>query len=199
MQELFPNDKIGIIKYAREGTSIDSLARGDFGCWDPDFHGKNGINQYDNFLKTVKNALSEADIDGDGKKDDIIPSGIIWMQGEGDASYTEEIADNYYQHLKTLMNLMRAAVRIDDLPVVVGKISDSGKDKSGKVWAMGELVQFAQEKFVKDDKNVAIVRSTQKYNYGNDPWHYDSAGYIDLGKNFADEVFRLIINFENKP
>ena len=58
---------------------------------------------------------------------------------------------------------------------------------------MGELVQYAQEKFVNDDKNAAIVRSTSKYNYGNDPWHYDSAGYIDLGKNFADEVFRLII------
>lgn len=63
---------------------------------------------------------------------------------------------------------------------------------------MGELVQYAQEKFVRDDKNAAIVRSTQKYNYGNDPWHYDSAGYIDLGKNFAEEVFRLIINFEKK-
>jgi len=27
----------------------------------------------------------------------------------------------------------------------------------------------------------------------NDPWNYDSAGYIDLWENFADEVFRLII------
>lgn len=192
MKELFPNDKIALIKYAREGTSIDSVARADFGCWDADFHGKNGINQYDNFLKTVKNALSETDIDGNGKRDEIIPSGILWMQGEGDASYDEEIANRYYGHLKTLMNQMRAALLTDDLPVVIGKISDSGKNEKGRVWNTGELVQYAQEKFVKNDKNAAIVRSTKKYNYGNDPWHYDSSGYIDLGKNFAEEIFKLI-------
>ncbi|WP_051289086.1 sialate O-acetylesterase [Chryseobacterium daeguense] len=193
MKELFPNDKIALIKYAREGTSIDTLAGANFGCWDADFKGKNGINQYDNFLKTVKNALAETDIDGNGKKDEIIPSGILWMQGEGDASYTEEIANNYYNHLKILMNQMRAALLTDDLPVVIGKISDSGKNERGKVWPAGELVQYAQEKFVKNDKKAAIIRSTVKYNYGNDPWHYDSAGYIDLGKNFAEAVFRLII------
>ncbi|MCS3531999.1 sialate O-acetylesterase [Chryseobacterium sp. JUb7] len=193
IKELFPNDKIAFIKYAREGTSIDSLAAANFGCWDADFNGKNGINQYDHFLKTVKNALAESDIDRNGKKDEIIPSGILWMQGESDAGYTEEVADHYYNHLKTLMNQMRAALLTDDLPVVIGKISDSGKNEKGKVWPMGELVQFAQEKFVKDDKNAAIIRSTVKYNYGNDPWHYDSAGYIDLGRNFAEAVFRLII------
>lgn len=192
MKELFPNDKIALIKYAREGTSIDSVARADFGCWDADFYGKNGINQYDNFLKTVKNALSETDIDGNGKRDEIIPSGILWMQGEGDASYDEAIANRYYSHLKTLMNQMRAALLTDDLPVVIGKISDSGKNEKGRVWNTGELVQYAQEKFVKNDKNAAIVRSTKKYNYGNDPWHYDSSGYIDLGKNFAEEIFKLI-------
>lgn len=193
LKELFPNDKIALIKYAREGTSIDSVARGGFGCWDANFHGKNGINQYDNFLKTVKNALAQTDIDGNGKKDEIVPSGILWMQGEGDASHDEAIANRHYGHLKVLMNQMRAALLTDDLPVVIGKISDSGKNEKGKVWPTGELVQYAQEKFVNDDKNAAIVRSTAKYNYGNDPWHYDSAGYIDLGKNFADEVFRLII------
>lgn len=193
MKELFPNDKIALIKYAREGTSIDSVARADFGCWDADFHGKNGINQYDNFLKTVKNALSETDIDGNGKRDEIIPSGILWMQGEGDASYDEAIANRYYSHLKTLMNQMRAALLTDDLPVVIGKISDSGKNEKGRVWNTGELVQYAQEKFVENDKNAAIVRSTKKYNYGDDPWHYDSSGYIDLGKNFAEEIFKLII------
>ncbi|NMR33058.1 sialate O-acetylesterase [Chryseobacterium aquaticum] len=193
MKELFPNDKIALIKYAREGTSIDSVARADFGCWDAYFHGKNGINQYDNFLKTVKNALSETDIDGNGKRDEIIPYGILWMQGEGDASYDEAIANRYYSHLKTLMNQMRAALLTDDLPVVIGKISDSGKNEKGRVWNTGELVQYAQEKFVENDKNAAIVRSTKKYNYGNDPWHYDSSGYIDLGKNFADEIFKLII------
>jgi hypothetical protein len=35
------------------------------------------------------------------------------------------------------------------------------------------------------------VRSTAKYAY-SDPWHYDSAGYIDLGKRFAEEMSKII-------
>lgn len=192
MQEFFPEDKIALIKYAREGTSIDSLAAGNFGCWDADFNGKKGVNQYDHFLTTLKNAFKEKDIDKNGRADELIMSGILWMQGEGDASYNEEIANNYYSHLKTLMNQMRAALLTDDLPVVIGKISDSGKNNSGRVWEMGELIQFAQEKFVKNDHHSSIIRSTKNYSYGNDPWHYNSAGYIDLGEKFAIEVFRLI-------
>ncbi|MEG2078609.1 sialate O-acetylesterase [Chryseobacterium sp.] len=192
MQEFFPEDKIALIKYAREGTSIDSLAAGNFGCWDADFNGKRGVNQYDHFLTTLKNALKEKDIDKNGRADELIMSGILWMQGEGDASYNEEIANNYYSHLKTLMNQMRAALLTDDLPVAIGKISDSGKNNSGRVWEMGELIQFAQEKFVKNDHHSSIIRSTKNYSYGNDPWHYNSAGYIDLGEKFAIEVFRLI-------
>ncbi|PQA97724.1 hypothetical protein B0A70_03115 [Chryseobacterium piscicola] len=192
MQEFFPEDKIALIKYAREGTSIDSLAAGNFGCWDADFNGKKGVNQYDHFLTTLKNALKEKDIDKNGRADELIMSGILWMQGEGDASYNEEIANNYYSHLKTLMNQMRAALLTDDLPVAIGKISDSGKNNSGRVWEMGELIQFAQEKFVKNDHHSSIIRSTKNYSYGNDPWHYNSAGYIDLGEKFAIEVFRLI-------
>lgn len=198
IKELFPNDKIALIKYAREGTSIERLAAGNFGSWDPKVEGKGGINQLLHFQKTLKNALKEKDIDGNGKSDELIMSGILWMQGEGDASYTEEIGNAYYSNLSILMTKMRTLSQTENLPVVIGKISDSGKNEKGKVWAMGELVQFGQEKFVRNDRNAAIVRSTKNYGYGNDPWHYNSAGYIDLGKQFADEVFRLIINSEKK-
>ncbi|WP_026753470.1 sialate O-acetylesterase [Sediminibacter sp. Hel_I_10] len=190
LQELYPNQKFAFIKYSRGGTSIDTLAAGPFGSWDVDYKGTNGINQYDHFLTTLQTALSTNDIDGDGKEDLLIPSGILWMQGESDAAYTEQIANNYYNHLKRLMDLMRANFHSDDLPVVIGKISDSWNDKDGKVWDYGELVQYAQEKYVKTDKNAAIVRSTRYYKY-SDRWHYDSEGYIDLGEKFAEAIFHL--------
>ena len=125
LQELYPNQKFAFIKYSRGGTSIDTLAAGQFGSWDVDYKGTNGINQYDHFLTTLQTALNTNDIDGDGKEDILIPSGILWMQGESDAAYTEQIANNYYNHLKRLMDLMRANFHSDDLPVVIGKISDS--------------------------------------------------------------------------
>ena len=178
LQEYYPNEKIAIIKYSRGGTSIDSLAAGRYGSWEPDFKGKNGINQYDHFLRTVNMAMNVNDIDNNGVEDYFIPSGILWMQGESDA-YREEIALRYYGNLKRLMDLVRAALRKDDLPIVIGKISDSGNTKTGKVYRYSELVQYAQEKFARTEQNVMIVRSTQRYNY-HDAYHYDSNGYIDL-------------------
>ncbi len=189
LQELYPGERIALIKYSRGGSSIDSLATGIFGCWEADYQGIAGINQYDHFLKTIRKAMNTADMDGDGKIDILVPSGIVWMQGESDGSYTEDIASRYYMNLKRLMDLIRASFRMDDLPVVIGKISDSWNDPAdGKVWDHGELVQYAQEKFARTDGNAAIVRSTRYYHY-SDPWHYDSEGYIDLGKKFAESFY----------
>lgn len=188
IQELYPNQKIAIIKYARNGSSIDSIGTSHFGCWEPDFKGS--INQYDYFLRTVKNAMSVKDINGDGVEDVLISSGILWMQGESDADKTELIANQYYANLKRMMDLMRATFRNNDLPVVIGKISDSGDDVDGKVWDFGELVQNGQEKYAASDKNVSIVRKTNTYKY-SDKYHYTSVDYIDLGNEFAEAIFLL--------
>ncbi len=190
LKELFPNEKIAIIKYSKGGTSIDSLAAWKFGAWEPDYIGKTGINQYDHFLSTIRNAFADKDINGDGKDDCLLPMGIIWMQGESDSDKTEEIALGYYHNLKRLMDLIRASLHTDDLPVVIGKISDSGNDNDGIIWDYGDLIQYAQEKYAKTDKNASIVRSTRIYKY-SDKWHYNSEGYIHLGKEFAKAVYLL--------
>lgn len=195
LQELYPNQKLAIIKYARDGSSIDSIGTSYFGAWDPDFKGGKGINQYDYFLKTVNSAMAVKDINGDGVEDVLIPSGIIWMQGESDADKTERIANQYYANLKRLMELMRATFKNNDLPIVIGKISDSGDDPDGKVWGYGELVQYGQEKFAATEPNATIIRTTSSYKY-SDKYHYKSEGYIDLGKEFAKAVF--VLNNRNK-
>ncbi len=189
IQELYPDDKIAIIKYSRGGTAIDTLVGSGAGCWEPDFKGKTGINQYDHCLKSICNAFNVTDINGDKKDDILVPMGIIWMQGESDA-HSEETGLRYYYNLKRLMNLLRASLRVDDLPVVIGKISDSWNDADGKVWDWGELIQYAEEKFAKTDAKAGIVRTTRYYKY-SDKWHYDSPGFIDLGKQFAEKAYEL--------
>lgn len=190
LQELYPNQKIAIIKYARVGTSIDSSGTSTWGAWEPDFRSGKGINQYDYFLKTVNRAMAVKDINGDGIEDVLIPSGIIWMQGESDANISEQVANQYYKNLKRLMELMRATFRNNDLPIVIGKISDSGDDTDGKVWDFAELVQYGQEKFASTQSNVSIVRTTSNYKY-SDKWHYNSEGFLELGKEFAQAIFQL--------
>lgn len=190
LQLIYPNEKIAIIKYSRSGTSLDSLAARNFGSWDPNYKGGNGINQYDYFLETVKNAFANNDIDNNGIEDYLIPSGILWMQGESDAALTEEIANRYYKNLKQLMFLMSKRFNKENIPIVIGKISDSWKSDTGKVYKYGELVQYAQEKYARTYKNVEIVRNTRYYKY-SDTWHYDSDGFIDLGVKFAEAVYSL--------
>ncbi len=189
MNELDPTMPIALVKYSKGGTSIHPDQARKAGCWDPDFYSGNGINQYDHFLATLRNALSVDDIDGDGEKDTLIPCGILWMQGESDG-HAQNSAEAYEANLKKLMDQVRAALRVDDLPVVVGRISDSGQDDDGKVWDYGDIVRKAEADYCDKDPYAALVTSTDNYGY-SDRYHYDTAGFIDLGVQFANTMHKL--------
>jgi hypothetical protein len=88
------------------------------------------------------------------------------------------------------MFLMSKRFNKENIPIVIGKISDSWKSDTGKVYKYGELVQYAQEKYARTYKKVKIVRNTRYYKY-SDTWHYDSDGFIDLGVKFAEAVYSL--------
>lgn len=186
LKELHPDRNVAIIKYSRGGTSIDAAASPatQFGCWDPDWTGGEGkgegVNQYDHFLATLANARDDSDIDDDGEEDRLIPAGIVWMQGESDAM-DEVVAKRYEANLTRLVGLIRQAMGDKQLHVVIGRITD------WQVWEHSDEVRAAQSSFVSQDDNSSLVTTTD--NYGNsDPWHYDTAGYLDLGRQFADAV-----------
>jgi len=183
------NAKIAIVKYARVGTSIDSAASMGFGYWDPAKKTERPFNQFDHFKKTVIKALKPHDINGDGQIEQFIPAGILWMQGESDASYTEEIALRYENNLERLILAMRKILKADNLPVVIGRIADSSQDKDGKQWDYANIVRSAQQSFVDRDKNAALV-NTDGYTF-DDNAHYDSRGYINLGCDFAKAILKL--------
>ncbi len=88
------------------------------------------------------------------------------------------------------MDLIRASLLTDDLPVVIGRISDSGDYPEGLVWKYGEIVRAGQAAFVEKDKRAGLVTSTDGYGY-SDRWHYNSEGYLDLGTKFAQALWKL--------
>ena len=77
------------------------------------------------------------------------------MQGESDAEYSQESADSYLENLKNLMALFRAALRNENLPVVIGKINDSYMTPDGKpTQPFIEIVHLAQKKFTDSGQNL---------------------------------------------
>lgn len=184
-----PDTKIAIIKYALGGSGLaDGVG---YGNWHPDFSAGAGQNQYDHALKTLRNAHAHADIDGDGVADRLIPSGIVWMQGEADAYDSQAAADAYRSNIERLMDLLRAAMRVDDLPIVVGRITDSGMADDGSVMDYISTVQQAQQDFVDDDNCAILVTITDELGYLEDGWHYDTDGFMRLGTAFAEAMSEL--------
>ncbi|MDJ0921413.1 MAG: sialate O-acetylesterase [Henriciella sp.] len=182
--------KIAIIKYVRGGTGLVDGVSG-YGSWDPDYETGNGRNQYDNALTAIDQALSTRDIDGDGREDILVPTAIIWMQGEADAYDNLAAATDYEANLSRLMNLLRAALRVDDLPVVLGRIQDSGTTPETQVMAYVDLVQQAQAAFARNDPCADLVTVTETFSFLPDGWHYESSDYLRLGAAFADQVLAL--------
>ena len=187
---LQPNQRIAIIKYARGGTGLIDGVSG-YGSWDPDYTAENARNQYDNALTAIDRALTTRDIDGDGHRDTLVPAGIVWMQGEADAYDNEPAANNYANNLARLMRLLRAALKDDDLPVVIGRIRDSGDSEANRVMKFSPLVRAQQGVFVEDDACAALVTATDEVGFLGDGWHYLSNDYVTLGREFAKSMHQL--------
>ena len=200
LRELRPDERVAIIKYAKGGSSIDDRVA-DWGTWDPhDTRGEGasppeqnaGVNQYDHALATIRRAMrvvdNGGDIDGDGTPDELIPAGIVWMQGETDAT-NPQTAGDYDDNMTELIGLLRAAMWSGDLPFVMGRISDSklNAGEAEPVWTHGDIVRAAQAEVSLLDPNVELVTSTDAYGY-SDFAHYDAAGYLDLGEKFAEAM-----------
>ncbi|MDR8391704.1 sialate O-acetylesterase [Aliifodinibius sp. S!AR15-10] len=190
LKELQPDQNIALFKYAKGGSSIHPDTPDDWGCWDPDFDINNGINQWTHFEYHYLRATNKKDSFGQGTEMELKPSGIVWMQGESDAAYSEEIARAYSVNLAKVIRRIRSLTGIQNLPVVIGQISGTGMEGSKPALPWAEIVQEAQQTFVEQDTNAALVQPPEGHGW-LDAWHYDSETYLQLGKRFAEAMDRL--------
>lgn len=185
-----PGERVALVKYSRGGTGLIDEVSG-YGSWDPAYRKANGRNQYDNALTAIEGAMTTGDIDGDGIADRLVPAGIVWMQGEADAYDSVPAARDYANNLARLMGLLRGALGKADLPVVVGRIRDSGDTPATQVMKFSPQVRAAQHDFVAKDTCAALVTASDGFGFLPDGWHYRSQDYIVLGKAFAADMARL--------
>lgn len=189
LSSALPDSRIAIVKYAFGGSGLASGV--GLGSWHPTDKNGHRINQFDHAVRTLRNALSDRDIDGDGIRDRLIPAGIIWMQGESDANHDLATAAAYKKNLAHLAESLRTALKDENLPIVIGKITDSGMADDGSVMDYIEVVQSGQASFATTDRCADLVTVTDGLNYRDDAWHYDTEGFIRLGEAFANSVLRL--------
>ncbi len=189
MSKLNGDGDIAILKYARGGTALRPGAAPG-GTWSPDYFSGNAVSQYDHLLAAIEYAMSAGDVDGDGVRDTLIPTGIVWFQGEGDAAHTVSTANGYGARLKRFIDLLRAALRTDDLPAVIVQVSDSGMAEDGKLMDHVDIVRDAQAAFAKQDPHAKLL-TTDGYKFLKDGWHLDSNANIDLGRQMADSLYEM--------
>ena len=180
------NEPIAIIKYARGGASIELGASG-YGTWKKNYQDSTTINQWDHFQNTLDQAFAQKDINGDGLPDTLVPAGIIWMQGESDAAH-EAASQVYYKNLTQLMKDITAAFGVEELPVVICRIQDSGQTPEERVMPYIETVWDAQVRYARDNEHVELVRMQEPIEFLEDGWHYASRHYLEMGELFADRL-----------
>ena len=182
LQELLPNETIGIIKHGRGGSRLAT-----------DWLGSDGDDRqfYAAMMTQVKKALKALDEEGTRYR----IGGFVWMQGEGDTTH-QEYAEAYEQNMRTLLHKIRRDLNAPQLPVVIGRIGD-GHVNSKMIYP--EIVRMAQKDVADRDPWTTLV-DTDDLPLG-DSVHYDTRGLLELGKRFADALIGLKkgLRFPIKP
>jgi len=160
--------KVGLIPCAVGGTSIS--------IWMPGAYDKvTKTHPYDDAIRRTKVAMKNGQL-----------KGILWHQGEGDAS--KEKAALYEQRFDSLMlNLQNdLSVDISTIPVVVGELGRFYCERNSG----GNQINLVLKHIAEMQKNRALVSSEGLIHKG-DSVHFDAASQRELGKRYAEKVIKL--------
>jgi hypothetical protein len=189
MAKAWPDENIGIIKFAIGGTSL--LA------WKPDWSKEDAdrVRQgrlgslYKRLMEKVKQAKAERDIE-------IV--GFLWLQGGGDMKNVD-VAKEYLDNLKSLVAAVRKDTGVADLPFLYGsaRLGEAPDDLSDLVPKLMEgrypaaqwvvKAQFDAQKAIPNSKMV-ILRDIERIPANG---HYNTAGQLVVGRLFAEQFLGM--------
>jgi hypothetical protein len=146
-------NQIGLVVNAKGGTSIS--------LWAP------GSDFYIEAVNRTKDALRFG-----------VFKGIIWHQGESDASKY----DTYTPKIIALIEAFRTEFKLPNLPVVVGQLSGDREKRKD----FNQMILQLPSKI----NNVGVV--TTESTSTIDSTHFDSASQRLMGERYADEMVKLL-------
>lgn len=122
-----------------------------------------------------------------GKKYGTI-KGILWHQGENDATVQETI-EIYDKQLQKLFTLFRNEIDNSELPIIIGELGSFSKTADN--W---QAINSKIEEYVKTDPNSYLIKTNDLKDKG-DRVHFDSRGQREIGKRFAEKFIKI----EDRP
>lgn len=164
MADHLKGKKVALVKFAEGGTSLAK-------DWNPEVKDR----LYPTFLDFTKKSL--ADLKGKGHTHTL--RGMIWHQGESDASLT---ADEYQKQLTAFVARVRADLGTPDLPFGVGELFDNGKR---------DTIRAAQKATAETVKGVFFVPA-DKLKTSDMGTHFDAASQIEIGRRFAAGMVKAL-------
>ncbi|MBN2315122.1 MAG: sialate O-acetylesterase [Sedimentisphaerales bacterium] len=166
MAEYKKNVKIGLIPCAAGGSPIASWTEGGY-------HSQTKSHPYDDALERTRIAMQSGVI-----------KGIIWHQGESDSK--PELAKVYQVKLEELIANFRRELGDDDLPFVVGKLSDFYIARNPNAKTINEIF----EELPLTVQNTAYVE-TSGLTPKSDQTHFNAESARELGRRYAEKMIEL--------
>ncbi len=172
----FPHKTIKLIKFAVGGTSMFA--------WDPNWRlGKaretRNASAGPLFEKLIKTVRRHTHVKG------VKFAGILWMQGETDARYSNA-AHTYAQNLSRFVRALRKELHAPSLAFFMGEV-----DPPINAFPYRDMVRKAQKRSTASIRNSRLV-STKGLAKRSDHLHYNAVGQLALGMRFAKAFIQTV-------
>lgn len=112
-----------------------------------------------------------------------IVKGIIWHQGESDA--TAKRIPVYEQNLRKLFGIFRSYAGNDKLPIILGELGSYSKTPEN--WS---AINDIMKKYVASDPHTALI-ITSDLTHKGDFVHFNSDGQRQMGQRYAEAYLKL--------
>ena len=193
LQQLYPKQRIAIIKHASSGTNL-------YKHWNPgNRHNEEQGTEFKIWIETVKTGIEALRAKG------YIPviRAMVWQQGEADASFDAGLTNskNYGKNLKNLIMYVREILNAPNMLFVYGEVMPLETERL----TQRHLIRQAQidvseiAKTPLSVKNAILVeaddlqmrRSDYHTPRPNDEVHLGTYGILTLGERFAKAIHNL--------
>ena len=109
--------------------------------------------------------------------------GILWHQGENDAT-TQETIEIYDKQLQKLFTLFRNAIDNSQLPIIIGELGSFSMTDDN--W---QAINSKIEEYIETDPNAYLIKTNDLKDKG-DKVHFDSEGLREIGRRFAGQFVK---------